>query len=144
MPKGYPECRKATTWEYFLTFSSETKILKITHSAASYIYFNTTTYFQETSFWTEFAKSAHILTVGLYCITVILFSPSYTLIAWSFTTSLDIAIWWGVFQADSTSLRAGTDSLKKPHHIVYTLWFCEVVNDHPICLDGAIAVLKNR
>ena len=27
---------RATTWEYFLTFSSETKIMKITHSAGVY------------------------------------------------------------------------------------------------------------
>ena len=54
-------------------------------------------------------------------------------LGWSFTTSLNhkVVIWWGFFRLSApTCTGIGAVSLKKPHHIA-TLWFSEVVNDHP-------------
>ena len=57
------------------------------------------------------------------------------LLGWSFTTlpNHNVAIWWGFFRLTAPAalpVHIGADSLKKPHHIA-TLWFSEVVNDHP-------------
>ena len=43
-------------------------------------------------------------------------------------------IWWGIYRLTAPAdmpvpSHAGTESLKKPYHIV-TLWFSEVVKDH--------------
>ena len=57
-----------------------------------------------------------------------------TLLAWTFTTSLNhnITIWWGFFRQTAPAtmpVHVGTNSLKKPHHIVI-LRFSDVVKGH--------------
>ena len=63
-------------------------------------------------------------------------SAAGTLLAWSFTPSLNhkAMIRWGFFRLSApkcASMAAGVVSLKKLHHII-TLWFSEVVKDHAI------------
>ena len=65
-------------------------------------------------------------------------SPICRLLGWSFTTLLNhkVAIWWRFFQADCTSCHSSTYWCWQPeksssYRYDATLWFSEVVNDHP-------------
>ena len=67
-----------------------------------------------------------------------------TKLGWSFTTSLNykVAIWWGFIRLTALAallVQIGADSLKKLHHIT-TLWYSEVVNDHPICRSYVVGI----